>query len=352
LSILEKHTQNHPTRILVIRAGALGDTAYASSIIEPLRRTYGEGNGENVVIDWVAKAGIGKIFAEDSRIRHVFELKSRRIPLIVNKGKLQIITQSFREPYDLVINLELGSIFDTTLRLTRATKKIGSPYQHFTEPKETHAVENLHIIYRSFLDENAMQYANPKLQGTDVTTVKQKFSLNENYLVLVPSNSHYKSAPESNYRAWPIPHWQELITKLSKSDVQIVIIGGRNEADFFALLEPLPENICSLVGKTTFPELIGLITGAKAVVSTDTGPAHIAGAVNTPVYAIIGPTNFKRTGPYPTQDNEIHILSANLPCSPCYHTQRFKDCERNRCMYEVTPDQVIDALQQRNVITG
>ena len=348
---MEKHSQNHLTRILVIRAGALGDTAYASSIIEPLRHVYGKKAGQGVVIDWVAKAGIGKIFQEDSRIRHVFELKSRRNPLIFNQGKRQIIKQSYREPYDLVVNLELDSIFDTTLRLTKAHKKIGSPYQHFTEPKDTHAVENLHIIYRSFLNDDAMRYAYPKLQGTDKTTVKEKFKLSEQYLVLVPSNSHYKSAPERNYRAWPISHWKKLIAELCESDLQVVIIGGSNEADFFDLLEPLPDKVCNLVGKTTFPELIGVISGAKAVISTDTGPAHIAGAVNTPVYAIIGPTNFKRTGPFPTPDNEIHILSANLSCSPCYHTQRFKDCPKNRCMYEVTTDQVVNALQQQNIFT-
>lgn len=331
----------------MIRAGALGDTAYASSIIEPLRHTY----GSDVIIDWVAKAGIGKLFAEDPRIRRVFELKSRRSPLPFNKGKRQIIAQAFREPYDLVVNLELGSIFDNTLRLTRAKQKIGSPYQHFKEPPETHAVENLHIIYRHFLSEEIMRYAYPKLQGTDPAVVRDKFKLNEHYLVLVASNSHFKAAPENNYRAWPIPHWKELIDILGKRDLQVVIIGGRNEADYFKLLEPLPENICNLVGKTNFPELIGLISGAKAVISTDTGPAHIAGAVNTPVYAIIGPTNFKRTGPYPTPENEIHIISANLPCSPCYHTQRFKDCEKNRCMYEVIPTHVIDVLRKNHVLT-
>jgi ADP-heptose:LPS heptosyltransferase len=343
---LESQKQQHPFKVLVIRAGALGDTAYASSIIDPLRQTY----GGDVIIDWVAKAGIGKLFAEDSRIRRVFELKSRRSPLLFNQGKRQIIAQSFREPYDLVINLELGSIFDNTLRLTQAKQKIGSPYQHFTEPAETHAVENLHIIYRHFLNDDVMRYAYPRLQGTDPARIKEKFQLNEHYLVLVPSNSHFKAAPESNYRAWPIPHWKELINALSNGDLQVVVIGGRNEAEYFKLLEPLPNNICNLVGKTSFPELIGLISGARAVISTDTGPAHIAGAVNTPVYAIIGPTNFKRTGPYRTPDNEIHILSANLPCSPCYHTQSFKDCEKNRCMYEVTPEHVIDALQKNRVL--
>ena len=44
------------TRILVIRAGQLGDTVCASSIINPLLTHF----GNNTVIDWVAKAGIGR----------------------------------------------------------------------------------------------------------------------------------------------------------------------------------------------------------------------------------------------------------------------------------------------------
>jgi ADP-heptose:LPS heptosyltransferase len=327
-------------KVLVIRAGALGDTAYASSIIEPLRHQY----GTDVIIDWVAKAGIGKLFEADPRIRHVFELKSRRAPLLINKGKRQVVTHALGEPYDLIVNLELGPIFDTTLRLTRARRKIGSPYQHFSEPEGNHAVENLHVIYRSFLNDAAMQHAFPRLQGTAVQTVREKFSLSQDYLVLVPSNSHFKAAPERNYRAWPIEYWRELIAELAQGTRQVVIIGGANEQDFFSRLDPLPDSVLSLVGKTGFPDLIGLLAGAHAVITTDTGPSHIAGAVNTPVYAIIGPTNFRRTGPYPTPDNEIHILSANLPCSPCYNTPRLQACEKNQCMYDITPDQVLSAL--------
>ena len=337
---MENPPANKPQKILVIRAGALGDTAYASSIIEPLRRQY----GVDVIIDWVAKAGIGKLFQSDPRIRHVFELKSRRAPIFINKGKRQIIAHALGEPYDLIVNLELGALFDTTLRLTRARRKIGSPYQHFTEPEGNHAVENLHVIYRSFLSDEAMQVAVPRLQGVSAQTVREHFGLAQDYLVLVPSNSHFKSAPERNFRAWPIEHWRDLIARLARGQQQVVIIGGANEREFFSHLEPLPDKVMSLVGKTSFPQLIGLITGARAVVTTDTGPSHIAGAVNTPVYAIIGPTNFKRTGPYPTADNEIHILSANLPCSPCYHTPRFLQCEKNQCMFDVKPEQVLDAL--------
>ena len=337
---LENGTSAQSFKTLVIRAGALGDTAYASSIIEPLRHQY----GKEVIIDWVAKAGIGKLFKADPRIRRVFELKSRRAPLFINKGKGQIVAHALAEPYDLVVNLELGAIFNTTMRLIRARRKIGSPYQHFSEPEGYHAVENLHVIYRSFLSDEAMQYANPSLLGTEPQTIRDRFGLKQEYLVLVPSNSHFKTSPERNYRAWPVAYWQELIARLAHGTRQVVIIGGANERDYFSRFDPLPDNVVSLVGKTDFPDLIGLITGARAVITTDTGPSHIAGAVNTPVYAIIGPTNFKRTGPYPTPDNEIHILSANLSCSPCYHTPRFEQCKKNQCMYDVTSSRVIDAL--------
>ena len=340
------HSIPHAKRILVIRAGALGDTAYASSIIEPLRRLY----GNDVCIDWVAKSGIGKLFAADPRINKIFELQSRRRPLLFNPQKFDIIRHSFKQPYDLIVNLELGSLFDNVMRLARATHKIGSPFEHFKEPPETHAVENLHIIYRSFMDEDILKLANPSLKGTDTEAVRARYSLQREYIVMAPSNSHHKSAPDKNYRAWPIGHWRELLIHLAKQDKQIVMIGGSSEQEYFSFLDPLPENIVSLVGKTNFPDLIGLITGARALITTDTGPAHIASAVNTPVYAMIGPTNYKRTGPYSTDRNEVHIISAHLPCSPCYHTPRFNECPQNRCMIEITPQRVLNELTTNKVI--
>lgn len=343
---MNQHVPNPPFRVLVIRAGALGDTAYASSIIEPLRYLY----GPDLTIDWVASTGIGKIFSADPRINKVFELKSRRTPLLFNNGKFQIILHSFKQPYDLIVNLELGSIFDSVMRFSRAKQKTGSPFQHFKEPNDTHAVENLHVIYRSFMNDKAIRLANPSLQGTDAAQVRKKFDIDNNYIVIAPSNSHHKSAPEKNYRAWPVPHWRQLLSQLSHGKIQVILIGGNSEQDYFSLLEPLPENIRSLVGETNFPDLIGLIAGAKAVISTDTGPAHIAGAVNTPVYTLIGPTNYKRTGPYQTSENEIHIITENLPCSPCYHTQRFTDCKKNRCMHEITPDKIINKLIDDKVV--
>lgn len=327
-------------RILVIRAGQLGDTVCAASIIKPLLSHF----GENVVIDWVAKAGIGKVFANDPRINKVFFIKTRKLPFFINPAKQKIIFSALFAPYDYIINLELGTIFNDVMRLTRAKYKIGMPYRHFIEPAETHAVENLHLIYDSFLDTKDMLLAQPSLIGINVSTLRQKFTLANDYIVLVPSNSHHNKKSSINLRAWPVEHWKELFNLLNEKEINAVLIGSESEQEYFNKLLPLPDNILSLVGKTTFPELVGLIEGANSVVVTDTGPAHIAAAVDTPVFALIGPTNFKRTGPYQTKTNKITIIKSNLECSPCYHTEKMRTCNDNRCMSEINPTDVMEQI--------
>jgi ADP-heptose:LPS heptosyltransferase len=56
--------------------------------------------------------------------------------------------------------------------------------------------------------------------------------------------------------------------------------------------------IVNLAGKTNIPQLVALLAGSKAVISNDTGPSHIAAALNVPMVLVFGFTNPKRVGPY------------------------------------------------------
>ncbi|MFK5915620.1 MAG: glycosyltransferase family 9 protein [Woeseiaceae bacterium] len=329
-------------RILVIRAGQLGDTVFATSIINPLLNHF----GKNTIIDWVAKSGMGKIYENDPRVNRVFDIKTRKTPFFINSVKQKIILSALFSPYDYVINLELGSMFNDVVRLTRAKHKIGMPYRHFTEPAETHAVENLHLIYESFLNQDDMALAQPSLIGSSLMELNSKFDLPDKYIILSPSNSHHNKKSSINLRAWPIEHWKTLFDLLEKNNINAVMVGSESERNYFNKFDKLAKNIISLVGKTTFPELIGLINHADSLVVTDTGPAHIAAAVDTPVYALIGPTNFKRTGPYQTKTNKVTIVSSHVSCSPCYHTEKMRTCQDNKCMKEIKPKQIIRRILQ------
>ena len=322
--------------MLVIRAGQVGDTAYASSIIEPLRTHYGPG----VTIDWLGKTGIVRLFARDPRVRHIFEVDSRRMPLAFNPGKLRVLAHALHEPYDLAVNLELGDIFNGLMRLLPARRKVGMPYRYFAEPPEAHAVDNLKLIYADFLPPEIVDTAAPSLCGTPAEEVRERLGLPQDYLVLVPANSHLGRRRALNHRAWPPGHWRDLIRRLAGAGETVVLAGGASDRAFIESLGPFPAQVHNTAGRTDFPDLIGLIEGARAVVTTDTGPAHIAGAVNTPVIVLIGPTNPARTAPYATPHNNVKILRAGLPCSPCYHTPALGQCRHNRCMDAILPGEV------------
>ena len=70
----------------------------------------------------------------------------------------------------------------------------------------------------------------------------------------------------------------------------------------------------------------------------------MASAVNTEVYTLIGPTPAHQTGPFKTPHNKVHIISANLECSPCYRTEVMKNCKDNICMKEISVEQVLNSI--------
>lgn len=332
---------NAPVRsALIIRCGALGDLIYATAVMDALRMQY----GESIAIDWVCTPATGTLFRHDPRVRRVFPLKHRKVPLRLSPAKLRIVRASRRTPYDLLINLETGRQFFDLARAVRAGQKVGAPFtQTEHDPARRHMVDRVKEIYAPLLSDTVFKRAAPRLYGEEPARVKTRYGLPDAYVVINASNSHIKKH-RINYRAWPQPHWKALIERLSPRIV-CVLIAGRGEERYFEHIRPFPPNTLDLTGRTPLADLIAIIAGARAVITTDTGPAHMASAVNTPVFALIGPTPADETGPYPTADNTVRLLSAGLECSPCYRTPTMHACTDNRCMQLITPQMVADAVE-------
>ncbi|MBU4287735.1 MAG: hypothetical protein KKI12_06135, partial [Proteobacteria bacterium] len=68
---------------------------------------------------------------------------------------------------------------------------------------------------------------------------------------------------------------------------------------------------------------------------------HIAAACEVPVFAIFGPANPIRTGPY----GAIHtVIQEDLDCAPCY---RRKACDDWKCMNNLTVDKVFNTIRDK-----
>lgn len=330
-------------KILIIRCGALGDLVYSTSVLDALKFEF----GEDITIDYISTPAASKLFEYDKRVNKIFHLKHKKIPIIFSSQKKAVINYSKKEPYDILINFEMGKQFKSLVEKIVANKKVGWFCEDIKITK-THMVEICKEFYSTIISKENLDKAFPKIFGSEFNKVKNKFSLPNDYMIVSPSNSHNKKK-RLNYRAWPHKHWKEFLNLVPRH-ISIILIGAQGEEEFFEPLKPYNSNIIDLVGKITISEMISVIEKSKALIVTDTGTAHIASAVNTPVFCLIGPTPAEQTGPYKTSFNEVHIISAGLKCSPCYKTNIMKSCKDNICMKNIKPSSIINALNQVKIL--
>lgn len=135
----------------------------------------------------------------------------------------------------------------------------------------------------------------------------------------------------------------EVITAVQKNTTRnIVLIGGPNEQafveDVLAAL-PVKGGITSVAGKTTLAELAELLATAKLVLTTDSGPAHLANALGTKTVVLFGAGNENNTSPY-NKENLAVIRLGKLSCEPC---------TKNVCVQFGTP-QCLELLDTATII--
>jgi heptosyltransferase-2 len=120
-----------------------------------------------------------------------------------------------------------------------------------------------------------------------------------------------------------------------RTGASIAIVGGPGErplADAVAArMQARPRMLC---GETTLPELAGVLSHLKTLVTNDSGPMHLAAALGVPVVAIFGPTDWRETAPV----GEGHrLVREPVHCSPC----RLRECPiDHRCMRWIPADRV------------
>ena len=91
-----------------------------------------------------------------------------------------------------------------------------------------------------------------------------------------------------------------------------------------------------LTGKTDLAQAVAILSLADLLITNDTGPAHIAAALNRPTLVIFGPTDPRTTRPF---SNVAEIIRRPPDCAPCM----LRDCPINhRCMTAISPEEVFE----------
>jgi lipopolysaccharide heptosyltransferase I len=139
---------------------------------------------------------------------------------------------------------------------------------------------------------------------------------------------------------WPAERFGAVAAEL---DLPVVVVGTNADAEIAdALVENSNGNATSIVGRTDIPGLAAVLAKADFVLANDTGPAHLAAAIGTPVAALFGPANPVRTRPY-GERNLVIQTDVEIPCWPC---NRKEICPEWLCFETLTPDVALSALER------
>ena len=154
-------------------------------------------------------------------------------------------------------------------------------------------------------------------------------------------NRYVVLAPGTNWptKCWPVKHFAELSNKLYHDNIIPVLIGGTGDkrlVEEISVLTSIPP--IDLTGKTSLKQLAHIIKQANCFVGGDTGPMHLASAVNTPVVALFGATDPARNGPYGFRQQ---VLRVNRPCQGCWK----RICPKNEvCLETIAPELVYQSI--------
>ncbi|HEY8609253.1 MAG TPA: lipopolysaccharide heptosyltransferase II [Noviherbaspirillum sp.] len=139
-------------------------------------------------------------------------------------------------------------------------------------------------------------------------------------------------------RRYPPELFREAARRLqSRTGCQLVFTGGADEAELVEQVRAGMPGTHSLAGALQLGELAALLAEAPLLISNNTGPAHIAAAVGTPVVDLYALTNPQHT-PWQVPSR---VLYQEVDCAFCYKSA----CPHghNRCLAGVTPEQVANA---------
>lgn len=142
-------------------------------------------------------------------------------------------------------------------------------------------------------------------------------------------------------KCWLPDRFHEVASQLLQDPRVWIIFFGDNQGRTLTdkIAAGLGSRVLNLAGKTSLRELMAYISRLNTLLTNDSGPMHIASALNVPVVALFGSTSSIKTGPI----EPAIVIHKHVECSPCYK----RVCPIDfRCMKRIQSDEVAAAIRK------
>ncbi|MBF0522644.1 MAG: lipopolysaccharide heptosyltransferase II [Candidatus Omnitrophica bacterium] len=333
-------------KILVVNVNWVGDVAFSAPIFKALKEFYPQ-----CQITCMAPSRVRGVLECLSDVDEIIDYDER----VTHRGVLQklgVILKLRREKFDAAFLLH-GSLTRALMvflagipkRIGYDTKKRGFLLTHKISPP-TGKMLHRSDYYLGVLESYGIPVKDrsPRLTVGEESLKEVKQILFQNGILDVHPRILVHVGANWTLKRWPKENFTRLLESLLKdADAEIVIPGTKEDLG-------LIEEICSplrikphiLAGKTNLKQLIALMSISDLLISSDSGPLHLANAVGIKTIGLFGPTRPEVTGP--KGQGRATILQYEVGCNSkaCYHLA----CMDNICMQAITVKDVLDAASK------
>lgn len=338
--------------ILIVKLSAIGDVVHTLPLLEVLKDRF-----KHARIDWLIEEDSSQIIEGHPSLNRIIvsRRKSWQKRILKRKDALSVIREvkgflgDLRlHNYDLVIDIQGLFKSGILVAFSKGNRKIGMSdaregawlfvnERPIPVQKELHAIDR-YLKLAEYLDcDISAKKGFIPISESDKAVIDEMLGSNglgEKPFICINPMAGWKT------KLWEPERFAVLADRLQNDlSSEIIFTGSKQDSAVIeAISKMMKKKPLNLAGRTTLKGLACLYSKCQALISTDTGPMHIAAAMGCRVVALFGPTAPWRTGPY---GKGHRVISAGVECSPCFR----KTCDSMKCMKGITVERVLEGVQ-------
>lgn len=331
--------QTPPESICILRFSAIGDVCHAVAVVQAIQHHY-----PDTKITWVIGKVEAMLVGDIPNVEFVIFDKKTGL-----KGYIDLRNKLNDRHFDVLLHMQVALRASVASLCIKAKQRWGfdkaraKEGQSFFTNRRIKAQASPHVLdgFMAFAEAIGVPAKAPSwnipLSVEDNLWAHSQLSHDKKNFIICPAASKEE-------RNWSVQGYAEIAAFVHNYGYQVTICGGITEtekqlANDIISLASVPIN--NLVGQTSLKQLLATIKHADLVLAPDTGPAHMATTVSTPVVGLYAHSNPGRTGPYNNLDDVVEVYSQ--------HTNDPKWGERAKgatLMQDITVDQVKSAVRK------
>lgn len=291
--------QRDNAKILIIRLGAIGDVIHTTNAFRAIKNKYPQTS-----IHYLTTKTQKCFLESDIDVEKVIIIEKNDLKF----GKVQKLAKILKEEkYDYVFNLQPN--FKTRFLCFLAGIKQQAIYK---KSFKLHAVDNFFQTAKKYYKDIELPQTMKLYLSQEAYNYAKEECKNLKHPIIA-FNAGGIISPRQG-RTYPVEKWLELGTAIqAKYNGTIILTGTNDDYKFLTPLESLP-NVKSYIGKTTLEQNAAIIGTCDLMISGDSGPLHIATALNVPSIGLYGSMPINRTGAY---GKNCTSIKSEMKCVPC-----------------------------------